>query len=396
MNHNTVACNVGAPGLAVRPRCKAASGCVSACAVSNSTGPRSAAHAGAGRPRSRILHIMWVVMKIGVPQALSYYRYFPLWKTLIEGAGAEVVLSRPTSEKLLETGVRHCVDDICVPVKLYYGHAMDLAGRCDRLFVSRVVSVEKNGSDSYTCPKLIGLPDMIKNSLPGIPPMIEFVLDVQNRTVRSSARELASKLGLPAAKRGPLVRRALNAQERYESLLLDGLLPGAAMKAVLGNGNGGASSRGEERPGPRRGRTPDLNIALVGHEYLIHDEFISHHLPSKLERLGANVSYMSQVPTSEIDAQLARYPGISWSYEKELLGAASHFLGLDEIDGVMLVIGFACGPDSIIGEIITREVLSEGSAPLTTLVLDEHTGEAGVATRVEAFVDLIRRARDKR
>ena len=63
------------------------------------------------------------------------------------------------------------------------------------------------------------------------------------------------------------------------------------------------------------------------------------------------------------------------------------------LDGVMLVIGFACGPDSIIGEIISREVRRPDSPPLTTLVLDEHTGEAGVATRVEAFVDLIRRAR---
>ena len=62
----------------------------------------------------------------------------------------------------------------------------------------------------------------------------------------------------------------------------------------------------------------------------------------------------------------------------------------------MLVIGFACGPDSIIGEIIAREVITEASPPLTTLVLDEHTGEAGVATRVEAFVDLIRRASRKK
>ena len=102
---------------------------------------------------------------------------------------------------------------------------------------------------------------------------------------------------------------------------------------------------------------------------------------------------MTQVPVDVIESELARYPGISWSYEKELLGAASHFLGREDIDGVMLVIGFACGPDSIISEIITREVLTDESKPLTTLVLDEHTGEVGVDTRVEAFVDLIRRAR---
>lgn len=332
---------------------------------------------------------MYPIMRIGVPRALSYYRYYPLWKTLLEGMGAEVILSRPTGEKLLENGVRHCVDDICVPVKLYYGHAIDLADKCDRLFVSRLVSVEKGDADTYTCPKLIGLPDMIKSSLDGAPPMIEFVVDIQNQSIRSSARALASELGLPTSR--SLLNKALGIQARYEELLLAGQVPDEAMKTVLGNGNGQGltAPQGSSKPAPER----DINIALVGHEYLVHDYFISHHLPSKLERLGANVSYMSEVPLSEIDKHLSRYPGISWSYEKELLGAASYFLEREDIDGVMLVIGFACGPDSIIGEIITREVISDESAPLTTLVLDEHTGEAGVATRVEAFVDLIKRAR---
>jgi predicted nucleotide-binding protein (sugar kinase/HSP70/actin superfamily) len=322
-----------------------------------------------------------------VPRALSYYRYFPLWKTLLEGMGAEVVLSKPTGEKLLENGVRHCVDDICVPVKIYYGHILDLADKCDRLFVSRLVSVEKTGADTYTCPKLIGLPDMIKSSFQGAPEMIEFVIDLQNRSLASSARELGSQLGTPARSVRKILARALRRQEEYDGLLLEGSRPDEAMKRVIGNGNGDRSAR---RPAPPPG---DINIALVGHEYLIHDHYISHDLPSRLEQLGANVTYMTQVPPAQIEHQLSRYPGVSWSYEKELLGAASHFLDRDDIDGVMLVIGFACGPDSIIGEIITREVITEDSPPMTTLVLDEHTGAAGVATRVEAFVDLIRRAR---
>ena len=145
------------------------------------------------------------MMKVGVPRALSYYRYFPLWKTLLEGVGAEVVLSGPTSEGLLEKGVRQCVDDICVPVKLYYGHLMDLAGKCDRVFVSRLVSVEKAENDTYTCPKLIGLPDMVKSALEGMPPMVEFVVDIQNRSLKSSVKKVGAELGAPAA----TVRRVL-------------------------------------------------------------------------------------------------------------------------------------------------------------------------------------------
>jgi predicted nucleotide-binding protein (sugar kinase/HSP70/actin superfamily) len=317
---------------------------------------------------------------------------------MLEGVGAEVVLSEPTGAALLEAGVRHCVDDICVPVKLYYGHVMDLMGRCDTLFISRLVSVEKAENDTYTCPKLIGLPDMIKSSLEDLPPLLEFTVDIQKRSLKSSMKRVGAALGAPAKVVRQALAEALLVQDSYEVELLRGLAPEVAMKRVLGNGNGngnGSKKEPERKTAPPPTGRGDVHIGLVGHEYLIHDYFISHNLPSRLERLGASVTYMTQVPAADIERELSRYPGISWTYEKELLGAASHFLGRKDIDGVMLVEGFACGPDSIIGEIITREVITDDSPPLTTLVLDEHTGEAGVATRVEAFVDLIRRARRK-
>ena len=332
------------------------------------------------------------MVKVGIPRALSYYRYFPFWKSLLEGLGAEVVVSRHTGKHLLEDGVRHCVDDICVPVKLFYGHVLDLVDKVDYLFISRLVSVEKGEGDTYTCPKLIGLPDMIKSSLSGLPPIIDFVVDVQNMPLKSSAKRLANSFGVTGARAKRALGGALEVERLYQAELLNGVPPEEAIEAVLSNGGGNGSG---SRAGPERTGGGDLNIALVGHEYLVFDPFISNNLPRKLERLGANVSFITQVPSAVVEEELARYPGISWSYEKELLGAASHFLSRDDIDGVMLVIGFACGPDSIISEIITREVRTEKSPPLMTLVLDEHTGEAGVATRVEAFVDLIRRSRTR-
>jgi len=330
---------------------------------------------------------MVAMARVGIPAALSYYRYFPLWKTLLESLGAEVVLSRPTSKLLLEQGVRHCVDDICVPVKLYYGHVLDVKDRADYLFVQRLVSVERCDCDSYTCPKLMGLPDMIKSSLEDLPPILEFNLDVRKRTVAHTARRMARPLSVRASSVRTGLRRALEVQDRYEEHLLRGARPRDAMARVLEGehaprevgGNGGGRGGG------------DINIAVVGHEYMIHDDFLGHNLPDRLSSLGANVTYMTQVPQDVIERELSMYPEISWSYEKILLGAASHFLGRGDIHGVVMVMGFACGPDSIVSEIIEREVRKKESPPMMTLVLDEHTGEAGVTTRVEAFVDMVRR-----
>lgn len=329
--------------------------------------------------------------KVGIPRALSYYRYFPMWKTLLEYMGAEVVVSSPTGKRLLENGIMRCVDDICVPVKLYYGHALDLKDKVDYLFVQRLITIENGEYDSYTCPKLIGLPDMIRSSLPELPPVLEFSVDVKRYPLERTVKKLAKALPTRKTRPTKALEEALRVQHKYEDRLLEGMLPEDALDSVLrpgSNGNGKHREKGT-------GGAGDVNIAIIGHEYLVHDPYISHNLPEKLEELGANLFYSSQVPERVINGELAKYPDISWSFEKELLGSASYFLGCEDIHGVLLVICFACGPDSIIGEIISREVLSEESPPLMSLVLDEHTGEAGVATRIEAFIDMIRRSQKK-
>jgi predicted nucleotide-binding protein (sugar kinase/HSP70/actin superfamily) len=55
---------------------------------------------------------------------------------------------------------------------------------------------------------------------------------------------------------------------------------------------------------------------------------------------------------------------------------------------------FTCMPEIVAQGILTR-VSRDLSFPVLTLIIDEHTGEAGINTRLEAFVDLLR-ARKRR
>src|SRR5699024_10859077 len=72
-----------------------------------------------------------------------------------------IVLSGDTTKAVLDDGVSSCVQDACIPVKLYHGHVMSLINRCDKIFVPRYTSIEKR---EFTCPKIIGLPEMLKGS----------------------------------------------------------------------------------------------------------------------------------------------------------------------------------------------------------------------------------------
>ena len=48
---------------------------------------------------------------------------------------------------------------------------------------------------------------------------------------------------------------------------------------------------------------------------------------------------------------------------------------------------FPCGPDSLVNEIILRRVKG---IPILNLVLDGQEGSAGLETRLESFVDIIK------
>jgi len=50
-----------------------------------------------------------------------------------------------------------------------------------------------------------------------------------------------------------------------------------------------------------------------------------------------------------------------------------------------------CGPDSLMIDLLRRR--AKGTKPFLSLVIDEHTSESGLITRLEAFVDMIGRHR---
>ena len=57
-------------------------------------------------------------IKVGIPRALHFYRYFPFWKKLLEELDVEIILSPPTNKKIVEEGVTHGFGELCIPVRI--------------------------------------------------------------------------------------------------------------------------------------------------------------------------------------------------------------------------------------------------------------------------------------
>jgi len=176
-----------------------------------------------------------LAIKIGVPRALLYYNFYPAWKAFFNELGAEVVLSPKTNKKIVDDGVSNTVDEACLPVKVFFGHVLNLKEKgVDYIFVPRIVSVEKK---RYLCAKFLGLPDLVRASLSDIPPLIDMEIDLYRGYNRMVGREL-DRIGRIFTRDRKKIKRAeeaaIIAQSTYEGYLKSGLLPGEALRKIEG------------------------------------------------------------------------------------------------------------------------------------------------------------------
>lgn len=300
-------------------------------------------------------------MNIGLPRALLYYKYGEAWKVFLEALGQQVTVSPPTNKRIMKLGVETAENEICTPVKLYYGHVAYLKDKVDALFIPRMVAVEKK---SYTCPKFLGLPDMIK-ALDDMPEIIDPTVNMRlgKREFYRSVFELGSRFTDSKLKVASAYMKASAVQKKQE-------------KAQIITGM------------PERSETKKLRIGLAGHPYNLHDDYMSMHLVKRLRDKGVELVTAEMTHKNSIEKASKILPKqLYWSYEKEVVGAATHWVRDKLVDGVIYVIAFPCGPDSIIEVVLNNISKQFGNIPMLSLVLDEHSGEAGLVTRIEAFID---------
>lgn len=319
-------------------------------------------------------------MRVGIPGGLLYYRYGRLWSSYLRALGAEVVESGETTRSILTSGVSKAENESCLAVKVFYGHVIALKDEVDALFVPRLVSVKKR---THTCPKMLGLPDMARaavgNGLPVIAPTIDFRSGLWHnyKAVYSMGRSFTSN---PAR----IIGAGIKAWREHR-LYLERLMLGLGHKGALDGETDRLLCEGRE-----------LRIGVIGHHYNVYDTFTTMSLLERLGSMGVDVLTADMVPKRLCERELRRLPkDIYWSYEQEIAGAilacARHRL----VDGIIFMISFPCGPDSIIRVLCEQENKAVGNVPMLTLIMDEHTGEGGFLTRIEAFVDMLLRKKNR-
>lgn len=321
-----------------------------------------------------------MTVKIGIPRALAYYAYYPFWKDFFEKLGIETVISQLTSKQILDSGVKEAVADACVPIKLFHGHVLDLKHKADYIFIPRLVSINKEDAVTF-CPKFLGLPNMIKVSIAGLPPIIDIRIDLKKGKgeLFKVCYRLGKQFGAGLWDVFRAFRSGLKTQAAYQSLLNQHYSPFEALQII----------DGDEEP-PHYDFEPGLRFAVLGFPYTIYDKFVSVDIVNKLRKLGIKVLTAEMVPSHMLLQQAKKVPkNLFWNFSNQVLRAALYYLDNNRVDGIIHVTAFGCGPDAIVDKMIELEAKNRGKVPFMSITIDEHTGEAGLMTRIEAFVDML-------
>ena len=306
---------------------------------------------------------------IGFPRGMSYYEHYPFWYGFFNSLGIKVVLSDKTTKQTVSKGAALVVTETCLPIKIFVGHVVELleAG-VNRIFVPSIQSIAPK---IYNCSKIRGLPDLIRNVIKQDFELIEPTIDKsqKNQGFYQFLKESVECFGITdfdtirnASKEG------WKLYNNFQTMMRNGIEYKTALKNAL-KGKIVLDSDDTDYP---------ISIALVAHGYDVLDDQASMKIFDQL------------TDEQKIEGLNALDQKMYWANELDMTGTAGHYLKVNKIDGLITVNSFGCGPDSLMIEKIVRKAKEYGK-PMLSLTIDEHTGEAGFITRLEAFVDMLYR-----
>lgn len=357
--------------------------------------------------------------KVTFPRMGESYRTF---KMLMNDLGNEVIIPPRPNKKTLDYGVRYSPEFACLPLKILTGTYVETCQMGADIIVTSGGSgpcrAGLYGQLHQKILKSIGFPvDIIVFEAPKSQP-----IDFLRKLKRLNTARL-SYLGVwECIKRAWEKLKYLDDLEKlthvvrpreiskgdttkvYRQVLewVDTAYTFSEIKEA------GESALEALRSVPQDSSRQVLRVGMVGEIYVLLEPASNLEMEETLGNLGVEVHRSMFLTgwtkdntvkeTSEHlsvkDAASPYIPLCIGGHGQETVGHTVLY-AKDGYDGVIQMAPFTCIPEIVARTILTG-VSREHNIPVLTFFLDEQTGKAGMATRVEAFVDLLRRKKNRR
>ncbi len=306
-------------------------------------------------------------LSVGIPTSLLTNTFYPLYAHFFDRLGLRVVASAtPDPCGMESTGAA-----FCFPVALSHGFLHNLLEqKVDYIFVPHVktLAVETSKETNCTCPFVQAEPYYLKAAFHEElhPKLITQVLEFDNpKKLLDAFVGIAREMGF-ARKKAVLAYN--EARKVFDAMRAEMLEYGRRFLQSL--------------------RSDEYAMVLFGRPYNAFSKFGNMGIPHKFASRGYKVLPHDFLPLEELGG--ATIDKMFWASGQGIMQAAQYVRRADNLFGVFIT-NFSCGPDSFITGYF-RDVM--GQKPSLTLELDAHTADAGIDTRIEAFLDVIKGYRE--
>lgn len=311
--------------------------------------------------------------KVGMTRSLLVNLLYPLYANFFSHLGARIVLSDHVDPE----GMKRTNSAFCHPAVISHGMMENLLEKQpDFVFLPHVrelhVENAQNESPGHqcTCITVLAEPYYLKSAFPEIgdralSPQLNFSAGWASASDQFA--QVAEQLGCSAAQGQAAFQHATARQEEF-----------LTARRQLGREALDAVERDPESVG----------IVLFGRPYNALAEEANMGIPRKFASRGVPIIPFDCLPFA--DQPLSHH--MNWAMGQDLLRAARFVKRHPQLFGVFIT-NFGCGPDSFLVGYF-RDIMR--TKPSLTLEIDAHTADAGVNTRVEAFLDIVTRYRQLR
>jgi predicted CoA-substrate-specific enzyme activase len=296
---------------------------------------------------------------VGLLHASHTLALLPWFAALARAAGFTPYLAPATSAETLDAAAPKLKADTCLPIKAAFGQgALLLKAGVNRLFIPMVTALPGEERLSASC--LFGhhLPGMMA----GISDDVTIIAPPLSLDLPKGKQVIAPK------DTGALLN--LTNREMNRALKQGEIAYAAFRRKMITWGNSVMEMQG------------DRIAVVMGRPYLLSCPYLNMGVGRHLFRMGFPVIPMDALPIDTV-ALDEKWQDLPWRFARDLI-AAAQLVNRDERLFPVVLSSFGCGPDAfVLGHL---EQLF-GSRPHLVLEMDEHRSEAGLLTRLEAFVD---------
>jgi len=299
---------------------------------------------------------------VSIPKAFSVYTLWPMFSWFFHTLGIEANLTNDISAE----GIAKTEADYCFPAEIAHGTVQaSIDDKADFIFIPHfrdMPSYEKDVHANF-CPITQSLPYYIKKAFPEIEegkilaPIISFKYGKEKAL--EGFQQMVKQLGISESEIKKAFNKAYDKQKEYWSAYKQ-----MGDEALI-------HAREADHP----------VIAILGRPYNAFTKDANMGIPRKFTSRGFSIIPFDMLPYegSEI------FENMYWYYGQQDMKASTYLKNEKNIF-VTYITNFSCAPDSFLLHYVKWIMETK---PFLILELDSHSADAGIDTRVEAFLDII-------